>query len=151
MKEKIAHVTVGISNMVELRDAMIVLFEMLRMETGQDRIGYVAGVIGSEGEDKVEANREILRNYTERIRAENDFPIFSATDIFETPGLWERLPETNLEINERRKVFIKFWRELLELGKVTDIFMTPRWEISEGATDEYETSQRLGIEIHIVE
>lgn len=151
MKEKIAHVTVGISNMAELRDAMIVLFEMLRMETGQNRIGYVAGVIGSEGEDKVEANRRILAEHTEKIRQEIGYPVFSATDIFEAPGLWERLPETKLERDQRREAFLVFWRELLGAGLVTDIFMTPRWEISEGATDEYKTSQRLGIKIHIVE
>ena len=61
------------------------------------------------------------------------------------------LEEIRLSTPERRKAFIAFWREVLELGKVTDIFMTPRWEQSEGATDEYNTAQRLGIQIHIVD
>jgi quinol monooxygenase YgiN len=151
MKERITQATLESANMAEVRDAVVALFQTIREETGQDNIGYVAGVIGSEGEDKVEANRRILAEHTERIRQEAGFPIFSATDIFENPELWGRLPEIKLERDERRRAFINFWREVLELGKITDIYMTPRWEISEGAMDEHDTARRLGIQIHYVD
>jgi len=151
VKKEFAEITVDATNLGHVRDAVVVLFERVRKETESSRLGYVAGIIGSEGEDKVAVNRQILQEHTDRIRAANGFPVFSATDIFENPELWERLEEIRLSTPERRKAFIAFWREVLELGKVTDIFMTPRWEQSEGATDEYNTAQRLGIQIHIVD
>jgi hypothetical protein len=151
MKKKFAEVTVGATNLGHVRDAVVALFERVRKETGATRLGYVAGIIGSDGEDKVAANRRILQEHTDRIRATTDYPVFSAAEIFENPDLWERLEEIRWSTPERRKAFIAFWREVLELGKVTDVFMTPRWEQSEGATDEYNTAQRLGIQIHIVE
>lgn len=43
---------------------------------------------------------------------------------------------------------MKFWRDILESGHVTDIFMTPRWEQSKGAIDEHEAAKQLGIKIH---
>ncbi|OGH10799.1 MAG: hypothetical protein A3B38_03805 [Candidatus Levybacteria bacterium RIFCSPLOWO2_01_FULL_36_13] len=150
MKKEFAEVTVKATTLGHVLDAVISLFEKTRKETGDSRIGYVAGIIGSDGENRVDENRKILDRHTQRIRTEYDFPIFSATDIFENPDLWYRLEEIRLERPERRMAFLHFWREVLELGKVTDIFMTPRWEKSEGASDEHETAKRLGIKIHYV-
>jgi len=150
MKKEFAEVTTDATNLGHVRDAAVTLFDRVRKETGSTRLGYVAGIIGSDGEDKVTANRRILQEYTDKIRATSDYPVFSATEIFENPELWGRLEEVRWSTPERRKSFIAFWREVLELGKVTDVFMTPRWEQSEGATDEYNTAQRLGIQIHVV-
>jgi len=88
----------------------------------------------------------ILREHTEKIRKEKDFPIFSATDVMAL--------ETLIQIKAHKLVvkdFIKFWREILESGHVTDIFMTPRWNKSFGATDEHETAKKLGIKIHYLD
>lgn len=110
MKAKLARVLVDSTNLAAVRDKVVALFDQTRQRTGTKRIGYVAGIINSDGPEKVEENRQRLAEYTERIREEQDFPIFSATDIF----------------------------------------MTPRWEQSVGATDEHKTATKLGITIHCV-
>lgn len=150
MRREISITLSEAQNLDQVRDKIVTLFERTRKKTGSERIGYVAGIIGSDGPEKVEENRKKLADNTERIRATNDFPIFSATDVF-SEELFIRLEELRLSLLERRQAFIKFWREVLELGRVTDIFMTPRWEESEGARDEHETAQRLSIKVHYVE
>lgn len=44
-----------------------------------------------------------------------------------------------------------FWREIFKSGHVTDVFMTPRWEKSKGAVDEYKTAQKIGLTIHYLQ
>ncbi len=39
----------------------------------------------------------------------------------------------------------------MECGYITDIFMTPRWEHSEGARDEHKNAIKAGMTIHYVE
>lgn len=149
MKAKLAKVLVDSTNLASVRDKVIALFDQTTQRTGTKRIGYVAGIINSDGPEKVEENRQRLAEYTERIRGEQDFPIFSATDIF-TKELFTRLEEVKLGGPEKTQAFLQFWREILEKGRITDIFMTPRWEQSLGARDEHETATRLGITIHYV-
>lgn len=150
MREKIVKVVKSSKNLNSIREAIVMLFEAIRKETGEKRIGYVAGIIGSDGPEKMQENRDKLIVHTEKIRGEQKYPIFSSTDIF-TKEVYDQLEEIKLEWLLRRQFFIKFWREVLEQGKFTDIFMTPRWEESEGAIDEYETAKRLGITIHYVQ
>lgn len=149
MKAKLARVLVDSTNLAAVRDKVVALFDQTRQRTGTKRIGYVAGIINSDGPEKVEENRQRLAEYTERIREEQDFPIFSATDIF-SKELFAKLEEVKLGGPERNEAFMRFWREILESGNVTDIFMTPRWEQSVGATDEHKTATKLGITIHCV-
>lgn len=149
MKQELARVLVDSTTLAAVRDKVIALFRETKKRTGSDRIGYVAGIINSDGPDRVEENRRILAEHTERVRQQEDFPIFSATDIF-TKELFEKLEEVKLSGQEKTQAFLQFWREILGSGNVTDIFMTPRWEQSLGARDEHETATRLGITIHYV-
>ena len=113
-------------------------------EKGQTRIGYVSGIISSDGPDKIQENIERLQRITEILRGNHKFPIFSATDIF-TNEVYERCTKDSVLLNTD---FIQFWRNLLGAGFVTDVFMTPRWEFSEGATDEHLVADELGLNIH---
>lgn len=150
MKKKLVRAVRGAHSLPRVKEQIVALFEQMKGENGEKRIGYVAGIIGSDGLEKVAENMQKLAEHTERIRREQDFPIFSSTDIF-SEELYERLEEMRLEYEEQRKVFMQFWREIFEEGGISDIFMTPRWEESEGAFDEYETAKRLGIAIHYVQ
>ena len=76
------------------------------------------------------------------------FLVFSSTEIF-TSGIWESLPETVLPSQERSHIMKELFRGILR-GGVTDVFMMPGWEESEGAVDEYNTAQELGLTTHFI-
>lgn len=144
MKNILANAFKQATTLDQVRDEFILISNNLKQERRNNQLGYVAGIINSDGPEKLQENIKKLIEQTEIIRKNNNFPIFSATDIF-YQGLYQRLSNTN------RALFIKFWREILEKASVTDIFMTPRWNMSEGAKDEHETAKRLGLKIHYVE
>ncbi|MGD0729068.1 MAG: DUF4406 domain-containing protein, partial [Candidatus Micrarchaeaceae archaeon] len=70
-----------------------------------------------------------------------NFPIFSSTDIFTKPLLSKLGKLTQDDFNS-------YWKSLLESGHVTDIFMTPNWQISNGATAEYNIAKEKNLVIH---
>lgn len=150
MKDELSKSLKDATNLNEVRDAMIIICKQIKLKNALMRLGYVAGIIYSDGPEKVEENIRILNDHTEKIKKSVDFPIFSSPDIFNN-GLFDRLIEAKLPRDESKAAFVKFHREILEQAGITDIFMTPRWEKSEGAKDEYETAVRLGLEIHYVE
>lgn len=122
-------------------EALIELNELDEMK----KIGYVSGIISSEGREYVDRNMKVLAQYTNELRSKNKFPIFSATDVFDDE-VFERIDAHNLPYED----WLVFWRDILSAGYVTDIFMTPRWEKSKGAIDEYETAKNLGLNIIIL-
>ena len=127
----------------EVRDRLAQMFAGVRQGETMTKIGYVSGIISSDGPDHIQDNLKRLEEHAERIRMREQIAIFSPVDVFDDQ-LYARLNAAQIpQINWQN-----FWREVLELGYVTDIFMTPRWKISSGSTDEHETAARLGIKIH---
>lgn len=110
------------------------------------RLGFVSGVITSDGPAHWEQNMAILDGHTRRIRAKNDFPVFSAADIFTMEHL-RRIDEYRLRKNDLHG-WLHFWRHILQSGRITDIYMTKRWEQSKGSRDEFYTAQRIPLTIH---
>ncbi|MDP2671732.1 MAG: DUF4406 domain-containing protein [bacterium] len=108
-------------------------------------IGYVSGIITSDGPDKIQKNIEVLDGYTAKVRAQREFPIFSAVDVFSNE-VFARLNAFELPAES----FEDFWRQILNSGWVSHIFMTPRWQESKGATDEYKTAKKLALKIHFI-
>lgn len=97
------------------------------------RIGYVAGKISSDGLERLEENRRILSEKTEKIRNLYHFPVFCANDVI-TPEFVEKNGHEGAP-------YIAFWRKVLESGLVTDVVMTLGWKTSVGATDEHTTAK----------
>lgn len=108
------------------------------------RLGYVSGILTSDTQELVELNKRRLAGYTDYLRGDAAFPVFSATDIFSNE-LEDTLSGSTIT------EWHSFWRDVLEQGHVTDIFMTPRWRSSAGANDEHETAKRIGISIHYMD
>ncbi len=132
----------GAETLDEVREGVIGVLNSV--SAGGCRIGYVSGIITSDSREYVALNRSRLEGYTEYLRANSEFPVFSSNDIFGSE-IEDRLGE-----NDEKKWHL-FWRDVLTMGNVTDIFMTPRWKSSAGAKDEHETAKRIGIEIHYME
>ena len=146
MEKNIGPTLKNAKNLIHVREELIRLFK----EARTTKIGYVAGVIYSEGPEFADNNLKKLSFYAEQLRALHDFPMFTAVDVF-PHEVYNNLEEWKLSFEEREVKVRQFWREILKSGHVTDIFMTPRWEKSKGALDEHKTARQLGLEIHYVE
>lgn len=146
MKEKIAVAVKEANSLAQVRDSLFSVFKEYR-QSGNDRIGYVSGVITSDGHEHIQRNIERLVKFTEHIRTQNGFPIFSATDVFDD-ALFTRLNAAGFKNPD----WVVFWREVLGAKEkfVTDMFMTPRWEKSQGATDEHRMAQLTGMKVYYI-
>lgn len=142
MKSLICKTICNVSSLSEAEKNLISLFAEIRKT--EERIGYVAGIINSDGQEFVKTNIEKLDKFTDVIRGNNNFPIFSSIDICLHAKLWDKIQPVT------EATWLKFWQNILNNGYVTDIFMTPRWEKSVGATDEFNTAKRHGLKIHYV-
>ena len=127
----------------EVYAAIVGILRHLREDFSYPSIGYVSGVVTSDGPDKIGENLKRLQNIAVGLREEHFFPILSPPDIFSL-ALIERLEKGGIKGED----FVQFWRSILFSGYITDIFMTPRWQESYGACDEHKTAMRIGLQIH---
>lgn len=139
MKHKISTIIKKGNNLDEVADLLI---DYLKKSNGP--VMYVAGMVTSEGPENIEKNVAVLESWTQKIARENPFIVFSSNDVFGKSRLWKKFDNLGF-INQE---YVNFWRKILESGAVTDIVMTPRWEISNGARDEHKTAKRHDISIH---
>lgn len=144
MKERIRGAVKHAKDINEVKISVLSVLKELKNE-GAQRIGYVAGLVTSEGPENIDKNVRRLAKFTEHIRTQNDFPIFSSTDVI-SDELFERLGLEEFQKTD----WEKFWRDILgaEERFVTDIFMTPRWEASRGSRDEHKVAKEVGMQIH---
>lgn len=135
-------------NLDHVRKELLKKFKARRNK--KTKIGYVAGIMYSEGPQFAQTNLRKLESHAKKLRKLHDFPMFTATDVF-PPEIYSNLEEWKLSFEEREEKVRFFWREILKSGHITDVFMTPRWDKSKGATDEHETAKRIGLKIHYIE
>ena len=145
MHQKLKPYLTNIHNLDSIQAAVDRFLREYEPDRVDKRVGYVSGIISSDGPEHIAQNTERLARYAHYLRSLHDFPIFAYTDIF-TDQIYGRVGAERLSSDE----WLIFWRKILNLGHVTDIFMTPRWDVSLGAQDEYKTAQELGLRIHIV-
>ncbi|MDE1870896.1 MAG: hypothetical protein KGI06_01510 [Candidatus Micrarchaeota archaeon] len=105
------------------------------------RIGFVSGIITSDGEESIGRNTEVLDDFTSALKNSVSFGVFSQVDVFDYE-LASRMRGRSC-----RDDWQELWRGVLGSSCVTDIFMTPRWEKSCGSVDEYKTAIGMGINI----
>lgn len=125
-----------------LEEVQTAISDVLQELSG-GRIGYVSGIVTSDGAGKVEENLQRLKDFARKMRERFGFPIFSPSDVF-PKDILGRIQENGATNND----FVEFWRALLNSGHITDIFMTPRWQESHGATDEHQIAQEKGLKVH---
>jgi hypothetical protein len=118
----------------------------LSVHAKSEEIGYVAGMITSEGAQYEEKNRALLLHYAEQVSAQHNFGIFCAVHVF-TPELRQQIRDELVPYEE----WITFWRDILESGHVRHVFMAPRWQLSKGATDEHTRAIERKLRITYIE
>ncbi|MCL5435555.1 MAG: hypothetical protein M1275_00505 [Patescibacteria group bacterium] len=112
------------------------------------RIGYVAGIITSEGLEHAEKNFKRLDRFTSALRERRGFPMISAPEVFDGEVF---VRQRASRPGYGKEDFLRFWRSVLASGHVTDVFFTPRWEESAGSIDEFKTAKALNLRIHFVD
>ena len=130
------------SDLNEICEVVRLNIQNAKKDVGDLRIVYVAGKVTADGETKILFNLKRLSLYTKQLRRKFRF-VFSSADVFDQETYWK----LNLAKPLHEESFYKFWRKILRSG-VTDIYMTPEWEMSTGATDEYNTAKKIGLNIH---
>lgn len=120
-------------------------------ERGNGHIGFVSGIINSDGPEKRDGNLEALQRRTEAIRRRTSAPTFSAFDIMPADTQM-RFTDINTLSHESRMARIRsFWNTILTSGYITDIFFTPGWERSTGSVQEFLTALGAHIAIHFTD
>ncbi len=149
MHKKIGFVLKNTKNLVHVREELFKLFKATK--NGKIiKIGYVAGIMNSDGPNFFVRNSKLLVNHAAKLRKMHKFPMFTAVDVF-PEEIYKNLEEWRLSFEKREAKVRNFWRTILKSGYVTDVFMTPRWDKSKGATDEHKTAKKVGITIHYME
>jgi len=141
MKTKLKLVLEKADSFNEAEKLLIAFLSDVRQTSG--RVGYVAGLVASEGVEHVSKNYQYLSNFAQEIQKNHNIPVFSCGDIFGN-GLFEKLCQNGID----HEAFKLYWRKVIQSELITDIFMAPGWERSGGATDEHETAKKLKIKIH---
>ena len=143
MKERIREAVKESGTLNEVRDNILAVIKNMFEIEGVTQIGYVSGIITSDGPEKISENLNRLQKFTDLVRKTSDFPIFSSIDVI-SDELFKRLGAAKIE----QEVWRVFWREVLQSPYVTDMFMTPGWEQSRGALDEFQTAKATGKTLH---
>jgi hypothetical protein len=145
MKDRIQKHLQGASTLQQIASGLTNLFLEMRHE-GVREIGYVSGMITSEGPENIDRNLERLDVYTSQLQKKYPFPIFSQNDIF-TPDVYEAIKQSGATHED----FDKFYRDVHGSGYITHMFMTPKWELSLGANEEYHTAKKNNLNIVFVD
>jgi len=132
----------GCSTLEEILAKVREVIKKFKRENGNLPVAYVAGKVTADGQDKILSNLQRLSSYTDKLNQIYSF-VFLSADIFDKDTYWK----LNLAKPLHEEDFYKFWREILKSG-VTDVYFTPDWNKSTGATDEYSTAKKLGLKIH---
>lgn len=116
-------------------------------------IAYVAGAVTADGPAMIETNFQLLNSYANKLYEK--YPrqyVFSSHDImnvtidynFQDIKLNDYLMIVN---NFHHEDFMNFWRQLLESGLITKIYLAPGWQRSKGACEEREIALEQNIQI----
>lgn len=147
MRKVLQKKLIKFSSLNEINIELIKFLENLKFAGQLEKIGYVSGILASEGPQSIIKNRRKLANYTKQIKVQSKFPVFSTADVF-TNKVYTNLEEMRLDFDEREYRFRDFWVKIINSGHITDIFMTPRWTKSKGAVQEHTEALKIGLKIH---
>lgn len=144
--EEIKHAT----KLSHVAEGLAKAFETVKSSSENERIGYVSGVITSDGDENMHSNIAILERYTRALHKKEGIPMFFSFDVFGN-GVYSKIEEAQFERELREEHFRKFWKMIIGSGHITDMYMTPGWDRSRGANEEYDVAKKLGIKIHFVD
>ncbi len=111
-------------------------------KTSVGKVGFVSGKIMTDGLILSFLNLGKIAKHTRNVRKKVDFPVFSAVDFL--------LSELLLSTYFGKQAGDQYWREIFESNCITDVYMTPGWDKSRGAVNEYNIAKENKLKIHIL-
>jgi hypothetical protein len=108
------------------------------------RIGYVCGILTSDGMQFKDDNKALLRLYTAQISKSVNYPIFCAATLANDKIEAKIARYNQFDVNH------KLWDRVMRSGLVTDMFMAPRWYLSTGSRVEFSAAVDEEMAIHHV-
>lgn len=135
-----------IRNFDDAHGHVVHVLRTFRNEYHYSRIGYVSGVLTSDGPHRVLDNREELIRLAGVLQEMHHFPIFTLQDVF-TPETLRRLKEAG----HTSRHYTDLAAQVLQSGHITDVFFAPRWEGSQTALFEHDIADRFGLRINYIE
>ena len=135
-----------IRNFEDAYGHVVHVLRKFRQEYHYPQIGYVSGVLTSDGPYRVLDNREELIRLAGVLQEMHHFPIFTLQDAF-TPETLRRLKEAG----HTSRHYTDLATQVLQSGHITDVFFAPRWEDSSAARMERDAAERFGLRINYIE
>lgn len=135
-----------IRNFDEAHAHIVHVLRTFRNEYYYPRIGYVSGVVTSDGPHRVLDNREELIRLAGVLQEMHHFPIFTLQDAFTSDTL-RRLKEAG----HTSRHYTDLATQVLQSGHITDVFFAPRWEDSFTARVEHDVAGRFRLRITYIE
>lgn len=149
LRGRLFSTTLDARDLGDLRFSVGKVLHDLREEYGLARTGLVSGKIGAILPEDEHRNRLILKSHTDRLRVMlRGVLIFSSSDIFSTKNNLYSVVTADMSRERARFELCNFWSEMIKDGKVTDLFLTPGWENSEGANIEKKAAEENGCNIY---
>lgn len=140
----------GSFTLTEVRNRVLQVLGQIRAQNPTVPVRYVAGIVSSDGYDRMAHNVERLERLTQQARSVYGGFVFSAVDVFGHTGLWNKLVPLIHRGQLSGDDFIEFWRAILGSGAVDEVLLTPGYERSKGATDEQRTAQKHNITLRFL-
>ncbi len=106
------------------------------------KVAFVSGKIMADGFIFAGKNLMTIAKYERFVRSSEHIPVFSATDF-----LFNELVNT---IFRGKASGDEYWRDIIESGYITDIYMAPGWESSNGAKSEFDSAKKKNLKIHYI-
>lgn len=141
--------TVGAQDLEEVRSSVGKALHDVRREYGLIRTGLVSGKIGASLPEDEYRNRLVLKSHADRLRIMlRGVLVFSSSDIFSMKNNLYSIVTADMSRDRARFELCNFWSEMIKDGQVTDLFLTPGWEDSEGANIEKKAAEINGCNIY---
>jgi len=144
MREVIRESMVQAPDLESARFALTKIFRDLKETQPDATIGFVSGIITSDGFEHIDRNLQMLSVYAHQIKEGGLFGpyVISPADVFNKP-LFAKFDNAGA----KEEHYLKFWREILRSRLVDFVFMTPGWERSRGASAEFLIAKQVRLNI----
>jgi hypothetical protein len=115
---------------------------------GEYRVGYVAGPISCDGEDKIADNiGKLIQARNSQMHALGERTLlFTAPFIF-TPEVYDNLKLFTISREERETQLRNFWRKIISSGNVDFVLFREGYERSPGSLDELEAARTANLQV----
>jgi hypothetical protein len=124
-----------------LTDVSIAVCRIVRVVSSREGgFAFISGIISSDGPKLIDRNMEILSESTDHVREISPKPVTSASDIFHKELL------AKFRENTTHEQWDLLWKNVLDSG-ISQLIMTPRWDLSRGAKVEHDHAVMRGIQV----